>query len=240
MTDRTVLRWGSWAAIGGGVLALVMNILHPRPERFDDFAAEEVRIIGETEAWVPIHLGIVLAALLITFGLFALARSLKEGPAEGIARVALGSLMVSAPIALIGFLLDGYAMHAAAESVTADPAQTAIATAVGHVAWAAFMGILLTFLGITPLLFGWAAATDGRYPVWMGWVAVVVALVSIGAGVMGLLDGPSQAFFLAFSISSGLLTLWVIALGFLLQRRATGPITVPDGAASRTATAGRP
>lgn len=233
MTDRTLFRWGSWAAIIGGVVALAGNILHPRPESYENPIAEEIRMIGESDAWVEIHLGILLGFLLITFGLFALSRSMKGGPAEGVARIALGSLLISTPVAVFALLIDGYAMGAIADAAATDPALLAAATAGGEIGWAGFMGLVIFGLGVTPALFGLAVAKDGAYPAWFGWVAFLFGLVSVGAGVTGILDGVSSGFFLVFAISSGILTLWVIGVGVLLGRRATGPITVPEGARGR-------
>lgn len=236
MPDRTLFRWGSWAAIVGGVIALAGNLLHPRIENFDDTIAEELRIIGETDAWVEIHLGLLVGFLLITFGLFALSRSMKGGPAEGIARIALGSLLISTPVAIFGLLIDGYAMGAIADAAAADPAVLAAATAGGEIGWAGFMGVVILALGVTPALFGLAVAKDGGYPAWLGWGAFLFGLVSVGAGAWGVLDGASSGFFLVFAVSSGIITLWVIAIGVLLGRRAGGSVTVPEGASRRQAT----
>ena len=233
MPDRTLFRWGSWAAIVGGLIALAGNILHPRADDFADPVGEELRLIGETDSWVAIHLGILVGFVLIQFGLFALARSMKGGPAEGFARVALGSLLISAPLAIFALLIDGSAMGAIAEDVAADPAALAAATAGAHVGWAGFMGLVIFALGVTPALFGFAVAKDGGYPAWLGWGAFLFGLVSVGTGVFGILDGPSSGFFLAFAIASGYVTLWVIGIGVLLGRRAGGAVTVPEGTTAR-------
>jgi hypothetical protein len=233
MDDRKLFRWGSWAAIVGGVVALAGNFLHPRIEIFDDPIADELRIIGETDSWVPIHLAILAGFLLITFGLFVIARSMKGGPAEGAARIALGSLLISTPVAIVALLIDGYAMGAIAEAAAADPAVAAAATVGGEIGWAVFMGLNILSLGVTPALFGWAVSKDGGYPAWLGWGGLLFGLGAIGTAIMGLLDGPSSMFFLLFAITSGYATLWVIGMGFLLRSRDTGPITVPEGTSAR-------
>ena len=65
MPDRTTLRLGSGSAILGALLALVTNFLHPRLSDYDDPVAEELRVVAESDGWIAIHLGILLATLLI-------------------------------------------------------------------------------------------------------------------------------------------------------------------------------
>jgi hypothetical protein len=85
-------------------------------------------------------------------------------------------------------------------------------------------------VGITPMLFGMAIAGSRVYPAAFGWPVVALGLVSVVAGVLGTFDGPSATFFLLFIISSGLLTLWVLAVGILMWRQ------VPVGAAAPATT----
>lgn len=234
MDDRTLFRWGSWAAIVGGILALGFNLVHPRPESYDDMIRSEIEMVSGSGAWVGIHLGIFAAFLLITFGLFAVARSMKGGPAEGIARLATGSLLISTPIALGTLLIDGYTLKAVADVAARDAAMLPAATAAGHIGWALFAGTSILALGVTPAALGWALARDGAYPSWMGWAGVLFALGGVATGVAGLYTGSTETFWLLFTASSGLLTVWTIGLGVLLGRRAAaGAIRLPEGATAR-------
>lgn len=218
MNDRTLFRWGSWAAIVGAVVALVSNLLHPRIDEFGDVVATELQAVADSDAWILIHLGILLGALLITFALFVLARSMKGGPGEGMARVALGALLISAPVGIVTVGIDGYAMKEVADGVAAGGDPAAAATLV-HTTWALFMAFTITFIGITPALFGLAVVADPTYPSGLGWGAALLGLLVAGDGVVGMLAGPSSAFFIVFTVGSGLLTVWVLALGLLLGRR---------------------
>jgi hypothetical protein len=222
MSERALYRIGSWAAIVGAVVALVTNLLHPRISEFDDYVGAELQAIRDSDGWVAVHLGLLLGSLLIILGLFAFARSLKGGPAEGWARLALGSLLIAAPVTVMTLMVDGYATKAFADA-TAQTASGA-GVAVTELAWALFMGLIITFLGITPMFFGVAVAVDGRYPVGLGWGAALLGAVCVVDGVVGTVAGPSAAFFIVFTAASGLLTLWVLVLGVYLGRSARSEV----------------
>jgi hypothetical protein len=217
MTDQGLYRLGSVSAVVGAIVALVTNLLHPRLSDFDDPVGETLREAAQSDAWIPIHLGLLLGSLLIVLGLFAFARSMEGGPADGLARLALGGLLVSAPVAVLTLTVDGYATKQVAAG---GDIELAAGAAVVHIGWALFMALTISFIGFTPALFGLAAARSGIYPSWLGWGAVVLGLVAVITGVVGTLDGPSAAFFIAFTVASGLLTLWVLVLGVLLGRQA--------------------
>jgi hypothetical protein len=222
MSERALYRIGSWAAIVGAVVALVTNLLHPRISEYGDYIGAELQVVRDSDGWLAIHLGVLLGSLLIVLGLFAFARSLKGGPAEGWARLAIGSLLIAAPVTVMTLMVDGYATKAIAD-VTAE-ASSGAGVAVAEIAWALFMGLIITFLGITPMLFGVAVAVDGRYPVLLGWGAALLGAVCVVDGVVGTVAGPSGAFFIVFTVASGLLTLWVLVLGVYLGRRARSEV----------------
>jgi hypothetical protein len=217
--DRDLYRWGGAAAVVGAVVALVTNLLHPRISNYENYVGETLAKVAKSDAWIPIHLGLLVGSLLIVLGLFAVARSMKGGPADGLARLALGSLLVAAPVAVATLLVDGYATKQIADAVAAGGDQTAGA-AVLHVAWALFTGLIILFVGVTPALLGMAAARSGIYPAWLGWAAVILGIVAVADGIVAAWDGPSAAFFAVFIATSGLLTLWVLILGVLVGRRA--------------------
>jgi hypothetical protein len=231
MPDRTTLRIGSASAVLGALIALVTNLLHPRPADFDQPVAEEIRLVAESGGWIAIHLGILLGTLLITAGLYVASRTLVDRGVEAWRRLAVGSLLVSTPVLFITLGIDGYATKTAADAVAGGgEAALAAATALVHAGWGIFMLFVITYVGITPILFGMALAGSRVYPVAFGWPVAALGLVSVVAGVLGTVDGPSATFFLLFMISSGLLTLWVLGVGILMWRQ------VPVGAAAPATT----
>jgi hypothetical protein len=129
MSDRAILRLGAAGAIVGAFVTLIANLLHPRIPRFEDPVGAFVREVNGSDTWVPLHLALVAGILLIAFGQFAFLRSMKGGPADGPARLALGSLLVSTPIALVVRALLGVVPgHVGpADGVGPDPGRAPVA-----------------------------------------------------------------------------------------------------------------
>jgi hypothetical protein len=230
MSERSLFRWGGAAAVVGAVVTLVTNLLHPRISDFDDPVPAFVEEIAGSGTWVLLHLGLVVGILLITVGLFALARSLKGGPAEGLARLALGSLLISTPIVLVTLGIDGYGSKAAAEawaeaSDPGRPAAFATAAALVQVSWGCFMLMTITYVGVTPILFGAAVAASEEYPPALGWAVAILGAGAVVAGLIGF-GGQSVLFWVLFVATSGLITLWILAMGVLLGRKARAPAPV--------------
>jgi hypothetical protein len=220
MVDRKSLRFGSVCAIGGALIALVANLLHPRISRFEDPVPTFIREVADFDAWIPLHLALVASILLIAAGQFVFLRTLKGGPADRLVRLGLGALLVSTPIALLTLGIDGYAEKVAADAAAASPSSTtfAIAAAIAHVSWAAFMVTVLSFVGLTPILFGLAVIRSEEYPAPLGWGAMLFGAGAVVAGLVGF-GGQSGLFWGLFLATSGPLTVWVLILGVLLWRK---------------------
>jgi hypothetical protein len=230
MDERVLYRWGGMAAVVGALVTLVTNLLHPRISDFDEPVSAFIEEIAGSGTWVLLHLGLVVGVLLITVGLFALGRSLKGGPAEGWARVALGSLLVSTPIVLVTLGIDGYGSKAAADawaeaSGPARQAAFATAAALVQVSWGCFMLMTITYVGLTPILFGAAVAASGEYPLAVGWAVAILGAGAVVAGVIGF-GGQSALFWVLFVATSGLITLWILAMGVLLGRKSSAQVPV--------------
>ncbi|HWC31944.1 MAG TPA: hypothetical protein VG709_02320 [Actinomycetota bacterium] len=229
MSEQQLYRLGAISGIVGGVLALVFNLLHPRLGDFSDPVSEDLRVAAQSDAWTLIHVGVTAGVLLLIAALYVVARSLREdGAGYRLGRLALGSLVISAPVGLVTLAIDGYATKYVADLV-AGGGPLAAGQAVAAIGWAVFMFFVIMLLGVTPALFGAAIAASDDYPAVLGWPAVVLGFGSIVAGLIGYFGGPSAGFFLVFMITSGLLTVWVIALGVVLWRRSAD---VPDRAAT--------
>jgi hypothetical protein len=70
------------------------------------------------------------------------------------------------------------------------------------------------------ILLGLAVALSKVYPRWLGWVAFLAGLISIGAGLIQAYAGePTDASRILTIIGPTVITLWLPVMGVLLFRR---------------------
>ncbi len=204
------------AAVGGGVAAAVFNILHAGPRRGNTRLFLE-DLVG-SRIWEIDQLGIALSLVVVLAALAGLAR-LLGGPwafAAGVVAVA------GVAVALVNVAVDGPAMLEVAErwadaSGARREALFAAAEALRTVDIALFSVWTVVLVGAVPVLFGVAILIGRGLPPWLGWLAVA-------GGGLGLVTGAYQMFaglkpvtvFVLFPVASGALTLWLVAVGWLV------------------------
>src|SRR5687767_13226891 len=114
MEDRSYFRMGGMAAVIGGLLALVGNVLHPR---FGDEPDTEVYAkIADSGIWKLDHLILIVGIVLVIAGTVAIARSLDDGSTSALARYGLLAAVLGGAVALVSISLDAFAYRAAAEA----------------------------------------------------------------------------------------------------------------------------
>ena len=118
--DRAILRLGGVAAIVGPLLGMVGNLVHPVTPTDDPEGV--ARVIAESDAWVPIHLAIVICIVLMLGGLVALRRAIRTGLAGVFARFGLLAALAGAMLGLILVILDGVAARQLAQEWAETPA----------------------------------------------------------------------------------------------------------------------
>ena len=111
---------GGWLALIGGLLALVANGLHPHPSSFD-LQALLAEIAG-SNAWMPIHLTLIAAMLLILGAMAAITLTLEGEPGATLARFALVAALVGGALSiLVSTSMDGFAMKQVAQRLAERP-----------------------------------------------------------------------------------------------------------------------
>lgn len=222
MADRSFLRWGGLAAVVGGVLALVGNVLHPRWTDMDD--VERYRELADSGIWKVDHLLLVVALLLTTAGTVAIARSLEGRDGDALAQYGRIATVVGGAISLAAIGLDAYAYRVAAENFVGAIPQDQVASfwavnAIDHVSTALFNVFTLVLLGVAPLLIGLAAMRSRRYPAWVAWAATVGGAVCFVVGLWGLGTTDQDMLVIPFLVGSLLVTLFILAAGWMLWQQ---------------------
>jgi hypothetical protein len=193
-------------------------------------------VIADSEIWVPVHLVIVLGLVLMLGGLVALYQSIRGGTAGVLARFGLFAAVAGVTIGVADVLMDGVGAPQLAQEWAAAPAAqkaTALSVVLANetINFALASGLNFIFAGVTFILFGLAVALSDVYPRWLGWVAFLAGLVSIGAGLVHSFVGePTNASRILTIIGPTIITRWLLVIGIMMWRR--GPRMVR----SRTAT----
>jgi hypothetical protein len=228
VSERLLLKFGAISAVLGAVLAIIGNVVHPRtpasslgdPEAF-------LRLIAGSPLWVTAHVGLILGSLLFLGGLVALTYSLSAEEGSGLARLGLAGALVGSAMNFVVLALDGIAMKEVAESwASASGAEKGAALHAGaalyYLDFALFDVFVLTFFGVTFILYGLAVSAGNAYPRWLGWVAVFGGLGATLVGLVQAYTGTSQVTFLIiFPALAALLSFWLMVMGVLMWRRAS-------------------
>lgn len=226
--DRQMFKLGGIAAAVGAVLGLVGNLIHPVTPMDDPEGV--ARVIAASSGWVVIHIAIVIGIMLMLGGLVGIRHSIRGGIAEVLARLGLVAGIAGITVGLILVTLDGVAAPQLAEKwVAASPDEQATALALVHTqetlnfALASLFNLL--FAGATFILFGLAVALSDIYPRWLGWIVVMAGALSIPAGLIQAFTGePSDASRVLTIVGPTVITLWLLAMGILLIRRAAATL----------------
>jgi hypothetical protein len=225
----TVLRVGAACAVVGPILAIIVNILHPRPSTADVGKHEEfARMVSEHGNWVAIHVMLIIAFILFLGGLVALAYSLDDGVTSWLARPALVAALVGTAIGLVQASTDLAARQTSTDWASASAADKEnalrVVAAVEDIDFLLLSVELVLFFGVAFILYGLAVAASSRYPSRLGWIAVVVGVGSIGVGIAQAFHGrASMLTVIGIPIVAGALSLWLLVMGVLLWRRESEP-----------------
>ena len=235
LVQRSSPRLTAVLLMAGAVIGAIGNALHPHVAVS---MTAKLQAIAGNEAWVAVHLTILVAILLVIGGLVGLARLLDDGPGGPLARLGIAAALLGGGLATVSTSIDGFALKplalAWAGASTSDAAGLlGLAGAVQVVGFAIWSMAILVLFGGAFTCFGAALVQSGRFPVWLGWIAVASGVGSAIAALLQIANtGEVQTAETLFFASSLLATLWAFAVGVLVWRdgraqdgaRAPGPI----------------
>jgi uncharacterized protein DUF4386 len=222
--ERWVFIIGGVSAIVGSLMGMVGNLIHPATPLDDPEGV--ARVIAESDAWTAIHLVITFGIVLMLGGLVALYQSIRHGMAGALARFGLAAAIVGIAIGVILVMLDGVAAkHLADEWAIASQEERAMALRIvlanETINFALASSFNIVFAGVTFILFGLGVAYSGVYRRSLGWIVVVAGIASVGAGLIQAFAGePTIASQVLTIIGPTVITLWLLAIGVLLVRKA--------------------
>lgn len=209
-------------AIMGALVALAANAIHPD---LPIDVREAHALIASRADWRTTHLGIIVAALLLSYGFTGLAFACGlEGP--GVERLALLSTIVGASVVAVAIGIDGFAEKTLADAWANAPAAQReqyliAATPIQLIHVGLFYIWAGIFWGLSFILYGWAILESRTFPVWFGWTAAVGGfLVCIVTAVQYL--SPRDSVEITLRLLLFVEILWALALGWFMLRLSRG------------------
>lgn len=220
--------------LGGGVLLVIGNALHPFLDTAGDPQVFIDELSGGAGLWSALHLVIGIGLLALAVGLVGFAGLLRDSAADAWGRAAAVVGVVGAGIfALQIVALDGIAIPILVEDAGAGGSTAALEAAIAVDLGMLTMAIF-TLIGVANLLLGMAVLRSRLVGSW-------VALLLLAGGVLGvvaalvLIGDPRSALAInvLFRIAAALVTIGVLAAGWILYRGSTGDRAVTEEAAAR-------
>lgn len=101
-----MLRVGAWAAIVGGILAILVNVFAPRLTADLGDPAAHVDLATSSRGWELSRVGIMVALLILLAAFYAITRSIEDAPASSWARFGLGTVLLATTIGVALFAIE--------------------------------------------------------------------------------------------------------------------------------------
>lgn len=231
--DLALFRIGGMAGIAAGVLALIANVMHPRPAASDLGDTEKfLELVSGYGLWKIDHLAILLAVILGLIAFVAVGRSLAATPAAGLGKAAIAVGITTATVAEAFFALDGFVWSSVAQDWAEAGASTRQAVLervvlIQYLDLALFSLTIMGLFGVNQILFGMALTRSGTYPVWIGWIAILGGILGVASGSWIWTSGRLGVgnLLILFTLASVLFTVWSLAASLRLLRLASGETT---------------
>ena len=180
------LRSGAIGVIVGSLGVFAFRLAHGDAPAANPEA--HLRFVAAHPAYAGVHLATILAVLVWTGGIIALAGTLSPPMTQLLGRWGTACVLIGAAIFSIDVTIDGVAGQDLATAwAAATPAAHADLVRAAHTALTMLRGPSLVAIvllwGLPLLLFGSAVLLEG-YPAWLGWSGLAVGAVTILAALM--------------------------------------------------------
>jgi hypothetical protein len=215
--QRLAVRVGAAAAVAGAVLGTVVNLVHGDLPK--DPEAGMTRV-AQSSYWGLLHLGIIVAVLLVLVALLGLSQAATGDGAWLLGRGGAVLALPGAAVSITVTAIDGFATKAMADAWAAGGPAAAYgdAVAVETVQNALFHAEAAFFFGLPFLLIGLAAQLPASgLPRRTGWLALTGGAGALIFGASGLTGADLPG--LLFNGCAGLITVWALVTGILVWRR---------------------
>ena len=199
-------------------------MLHPRSSDIEVYT-NQIETVAGSDIWIADHLLLFIGGVLLAGFLVALHRTMLDGLAGALSRLAYFGALASTGVLTVLIGLDGIASKAthdawAAASDLEVGTALRIAEAMEEIDVGVFSTWIILFFGATFILYGLAVAVSDNFPKWLGWAAAVLGVVSLIVGLYQSFDGLSVAVTnVAFTGAATLLTVWVLVMAILMERK---------------------
>ena len=185
-SERLLLRLAGGLLVGGFLFNFVVTLFHPSGDENDHAVIFDK--YADSDPWVIVHFGQFVGVLVALGGFVVLYRLLQvRGELPVLARCALASAIAAGAVWAVLQAVDGVALKEAVEawadaSGAEKDARFADAETVRWTEWG-LQAYFRLLLGLTIILFGWAAVRTGFVARWLGWIAVLGGLLYMAVGV---------------------------------------------------------
>ena len=223
MARSLALRIGAVGGVGGGVLVLVGNIVHPRESGQLDDAENLLDVVSGSDIWVADHVVIATGITLLLGAFYGLTHCIG-GRGAAWAGLGWGVAVIGVGLGVVFMLTEAVAVSALADEWAhgTGPQRdmtSAAGSAIFQLSLTLSAGAALFLFGLAPALYGAAILGSEVFPSWTGWVGVIAGIGGSIAGMVQLFTGVTTLTGLILvPLGIVVVTLWVVCLGVLMWR----------------------
>jgi hypothetical protein len=220
MEDRMSLRIGGIITLLGGIGAIIVNILHPRPP---DGTEALLQIVASMPHWTILHFFAVFPAVFIVSGFALLVRTLRDPAARAIGEVGKYTTMGGVAVFLAAIIVDGYGYpYYAHRWMAASGEEKSLilfaANAVHTIDLALFLVWVGLFMGLGILLIAVALLCSKEFSRVFAVLGLIGASMSFAYAWLRVFKVTSAL--PLWPLGAALNALWITALGVYMLKKS--------------------